>query len=185
MISRISRFLVAGAVCWCAVGSLTARAQDSAAVSAGEASSAPAARVSDILDVVLGPAGELTGVVLDVQGQPVPHTPVTLRQLGRPMGSCQADGEGRFVLTGVRGGVFQIEAAGTIKVCRVWVADTQPPSAQHNVLVIASGDVMRGQPLREARSVRWWITNPWVMATAVSAAIVVPIALTTDSKDAS
>jgi hypothetical protein len=185
MISRVARLLVASAVCWSAVGCFTASAQESAAVGDRAATSAQASRGSDILDVVLGPAGELSGAVLDAQGQAVPHALVTLRQLGRPVASCPANGEGRFVLTGVRGGVFQIEAAGTMKVCRVWVADTQPPSARHEVLMVASGDVMRGQQLREARSVRWWITNPWVMATAVSAAIVVPIALTTDSKDAS
>ena len=53
------------------------------------------------------------------------------------------------------------------------VPNTAPPAAQSAALLVSGSDVVRGQN----GGLVYWLTNPWVLAGLIAAAIAIPIAL--------
>ena len=139
-------------------------------------------RVNEITDVALGAEGVFAGQVLHAAGQPAEDIQVLLRQNGREVAVTRTDLHGNFAISGLRGGVVELTAGQSHGLYRLWVAQTAPPSAQRGVLVISERNVVRGQ---SQHGLLWWATNPWVLATAVSVAIAVPIALTNNQASGS
>ncbi len=127
-----------------------------------------------VTDVALQDGGTLVGQVVDQQGQPIPKTAVVLRQLDQEVASTATDASGQFQVTGLRGGMYQVAAGEGVASYRVWAPRTAPPSAQNSALIVAGSDVIRGQ---QSKGLVYWLTNPWVLATLVAAAITIPIAL--------
>jgi hypothetical protein len=98
-------------------------------------------------DVQLVEGGTLRGKVVDDQGMSLPDIPVVLTQLDREIARTTSDREGRFEVTGLTGGVYQIRAANGTRFCRLWAPRTAPPAATDGVLVVSNSEVIRGQTL--------------------------------------
>jgi len=80
------------------------------------------------------------------------------------MARTTTDERGLFVIEGVRGGSYNILVAGTA-----------PPTAREALLVVTPDPVALGQ---NAGGTFWrTVTNPWVSAGLIGAAVAVPIAL--------
>lgn len=96
------------------------------------------------LDVALSSSGVLEGQVVDAQGISREGVPVIVSRDGQEVAHTTTATEGRFVVTGLAGGLYTIEAEDASIACRAWVANTAPPVAQRGVLLVASETVERG-----------------------------------------
>jgi hypothetical protein len=147
------------------------------------ASPATAARTAPqvaVIDVALGQGGALRGQLVDAQGAPLSGATVSVQQNGREVTSTATDGQGNFAVSGLRGGVYQVATANSAGVYRLWAADTAPPAAQQQALLVSGGDAVRGQ----SQAARFF-TNPWVLAGLVGAAIAIPIAVSNSDRSSS
>ncbi len=142
------------------------------------ATSVPTDRESPVIDIALGDGGVLLGRVVDAQGAAVSGTTVSLQQGGQEVKRTQTDDQGRFAVTGLRGGVSQIVTAQGGGVLRLWASQTAPPSAEHAALVVSGNGVVRGQ---FGGGLLGFLANPWVIAAVVAVAVAVPLALDRDS----
>lgn len=124
------------------------------------------------MDVSLEENGLLFGMVVDPQGRPASGAAITVRQANREVVGLMADAEGRFAVTGLRGGTYEIATARTAGLYRLWVARTAPPSARPGVLIVDGGPQVRGQ-----QTMREFLTRPWVLTGVVAAAIAIPVAV--------
>jgi hypothetical protein len=129
-----------------------------------------------ISDVALGAGGSLHGQVVDTAGQPVSGTEVQAITGGQSVGKTTTDQEGKFHLTGLRGGLYQVSVADNRGVVvRAWSDGTAPPAARSAVLMVQGDTTVRGG--------FQMLANPWVLAGIAAAAIIIP--LTLDDDDAS
>ena len=136
---------------------------------------------SAVRDVALHDGGSLTGQVLDAAGTPVADTAVAVLEQGRPIASTQTGADGRFAMTGVKAGVYEVATSHGVTVCRLWAPRTAPPAAQADALVVHGDTVVRGA--QGGGGVIGFLSNPWVLGGIVAAAIAIPLAL--DDDDAS
>jgi hypothetical protein len=173
---------VAWAACLGMFVPCTARAEDLGPRPVQAGVPAGALRASAITDVALGFDGTLAGQVLHAAGQPAVDSPVALHQNGREVAAVRTDSRGNFAIRGLRGGVYEWSAGQSHGLYRLWAAQTEPPSAQRGVLIVAETNLARGQ---SPVGVLGYLMNPWVLATAASTAIAVPIALTNDKASSS
>jgi hypothetical protein len=136
----------------------------------------------NVIDVALQSSGVLRGVVVDQQGALLSKTEVKVWQKDQQITATITDEQGRFAVSNLRGGVYQITAAGGQGIYRVWAVSTAPPVAQPGAMVVAGHDLVRGQA---SSPVLRFFTNPWVLAGLVGAAIAIPIALSNDDDSTS
>lgn len=134
-----------------------------------------------VRDVALQAGGVLEGQVLDTQGQPVANAAVRAVGLGtraEQVRTAQADAAGRFQIAGLSGGVYRLETAQGLVICRLWAPNTSPPAAESSVLLVHGGETVRGN----LSSIGWlgWT----LIGLGVAAAIAIPLALH-DDDDAS
>ena len=149
------------------------------------------AGVATCVDVVLAPGGVLRGQVQTGQAAPCGAMELVLIQVGKESARTTTDRHGEFQLSGVRGGAYAVSAGGATMDVRLWAEGIAPPSARDALLVITRDDVLSGQspaasPGQGLDVTRgqdpggtFWrtVTNPWVSAGLIGAAIAVPIAL--------
>ena len=131
-----------------------------------------AGRSSIVGDVALTGDSVLYGHVIDAQGQPMEKTPVTLFDQDQRSWTTETGQHGRFEFTGLRGGVYQLVAAGGRASYRVWAPGTSPPTARQAVLVVADSEVVRGQ-----LGLTYLLCNPWFIVAAIGTAVTVPVAI--------
>lgn len=131
----------------------------------------------DIADVALTSGGVFSGQVVDAQGQPQAGSNVVVSQQQQVVATTTTDQNGQFSIRGLQGGVYQVASGQGMKLYRLWAPDTAPPGARQSALVVTGDQVVRGQG-----GLRYWLTNPWVLAVGVAAAIAVPIALSNREK---
>lgn len=137
---------------------------------------AESARASiNIMDVALDKDGNLLGQVLDLQGVPMAQTTVAVVQQGEVLATTQTDAQGRYTFAGMKTGFYQVVTDQGLTVCRVWTAETAPPSALTETLVVDGLQTVRGG--MNGRSWGSFLSNPWVLGGIVAAAIAVPLAL--------
>ena len=101
--------------------------------------------VSGVKDVALEQGGALRGQVISAQGVVLPGTRVSFLQNGRRVVEVSTDKQGRFVATGLSGGIYVVAAQGTGKLVRAWTAAAAPPAAAQGLLFVPLGDVTNGQ----------------------------------------
>ena len=124
-------------------------------------------------DVALDSAGYMHGRVIGGQGLPVADQAVVLGQMGREVAQTRTDATGRFRVGPLRGGTYHLSVGGHGRLVRAWAAQTAPPAARNVALVVARGDVVRGQmPLEE-----FFASDAVIVCGMVAAIIAVPIAL--------
>lgn len=140
-----------------------------------------------VADVALGHGGLLIGQVLSTEGRPLADTPVAVLYEGREIATAVSDANGRFAVSGLRGGSYSIVAGDTPGAFRLWAAGTAPPAAGSLAMVVVGNRVVRGQcrPGCNYGPVGGLLRNPWVIATLVGAAVAIPIALADDDDSAS
>jgi len=130
--------------------------------------------VSPILgnDVALAADGVLRGQLVSAQGRGLAGECVTVSHGGREVVSTMTGPEGFFEVRGLRGGVLSISAGETTAVCRAWTGAAAPPNAKDQVLLVAGQSQTLGQG-----GLRALLTNPWVIAGIVAAAIAIPVGI--------
>lgn len=134
-----------------------------------------------IRDVALQPGGVLNGQVLNEQATAQANSKVAVVHKGKPVTVAETDKDGRFVLTGLQPGVYELHLAAGGGAYRVWAPRTAPPAAEQSVLLVQDNRVVRG--LHQGAGHFGWLANPWVLAGIVAAAIAIPLAI--DDDDAS
>ena len=83
----------------------------------------------------------------------------------------RTNGQGRFSAGPLRGGTYHLQVGSRGSVVRVWKAGTAPPSGQDMALIVAGGDVVRGQmPLKDFLS-----SDMVVGAVLIGAIVALPI----------
>jgi hypothetical protein len=164
---RMNRLLCCSAITWACAGLLIPRL----AVASGPA---PTVARQAAQDIALADGGVLQGQVIDTANVAVPGCEVVLIKDGQEVARTRTDPEGRFALSGLRGGVYQVLASGGGGLYRLWSPRTAPPAARANAMVV-TGPVVRGQwGGGQALNL---LSNPWVVAGAATAGIAIPIAL--------
>jgi len=134
-------------------------------------------------DVALHANGVMVGQVVDGQGVAVAMTPVAISSAGKEVARTQSDSTGKFSVSGLKGGVYQVAAAGHQGVYRMWAPQTAPPAAQQGLMVVSQGDIVRGQHGHNGpfQGIASWISqHPIMTASIVAAGIALPIALSDD-----
>jgi hypothetical protein len=167
-------------------------------------SSAPFAHAENIrahsLDIALSQGGMLSGQVVNAEGQPLAGEAVVVKSGGKEIARCQSGKDGSFRIANLKGGSVEVAAVRVAGNCRLWAPGTAPPAAQTGLLVVAEGDVVRGQhmgrnvPGRSNRGgvrghggglLGLMIDHPLVTAGAVGAAIAIPLAVSNDESPSS
>jgi hypothetical protein len=148
-------------------------------------SSAIAARRSLVRDVELAGGGLLVGRLLDADGRPLADAPVSLLADSQVVATTRTDGSGVFAVAGLRGGVHEIAAGGSVQLCRLWMKDMAPPRSARSVEIVADPDVVRGQwgpPPGNGlvKQIKVLAANPFVVGGVVAAAVAIPVALSDD-----
>jgi hypothetical protein len=142
---------------------------------------APAKPVTGGNDIALRDGGLLVGQVLDAQGVVKANSPVSIRFANHEVVRTTTDKNGVFAAKGLRGGEYQLMTQEGISTCRLWAADTAPPSARPAALVV-SGEVVRGQgPV--GNWVTWMKAHPYITAGTIATAIAVPVILANTDDD--
>lgn len=131
-----------------------------------------------VRDVALRDGGYLTGQVLDAAGAPVAATPVAVVNQGRAVATALTGQDGRFTIVGVKAGVYEVATTKGVTVCRLWAPQAAPPSASPDALIVNGDTVVRGGV--GGGGVIGFLSNPWVLAGIVAAAIAIPLALDDD-----
>ncbi len=154
--------------------------------------STPAAAA--ISDIALRTGGLLVGQVVDQQGVAKAGTPVSIQFAGKEVVSTTTDANGVFAAKGIRGGQYELVTHQGGSPCRLWAADTAPPSARPAALIVSGDNIARGQvacgePVCENRRgpmhswLGWAQAHPYVVAGTVAAAIAIPLAMAGDDFD--
>lgn len=97
-----------------------------------------------IIDIELDRQGRLLGVLVDTNGKPEALKKIQLRQDKKLLAETKTDRNGRFLVSKLRGGVYQIVSKDQAAVVRVWSNGTAPPKSKNAVLLV-TGKVARGQ----------------------------------------
>lgn len=135
---------------------------------------------AEIRDIALQAGGALRGQVVDGQGQPCGLVAVRVVRASdqKPLAVVQTDAQGRFVVSGLTGGVYRVETPGGAAVYRLWAPNTAPPSATASALLIHGDSLVRGN----LGGIGWF---GWTLiGLGVAAAIAIPLVLD-DDDDAS
>ena len=136
-------------------------------------------------DVKLWAEGVLLGQVVDVEGQPVAGTVVTLREGEDKVGETKTDAQGYFSFRGLASRGYVVEAAGGLGMYRAWSQSVAPPSAQPGVLIVAGKTTVRAHFYHRHRrrgGYLWAVmaNHPYLTAALVGAAIAIPISVGDD-----
>ena len=134
---------------------------------------APTANRAVTVDVSLSADGLLRGQAVNAQGRPAPLTRVSVRQNDREVATATTDRNGHFLLPGLRVGTYQLVAGQASVTYRLWQAKMAPPSATRAVLIVVDGR----QVLAQQGPLGYWLSNPWIVAGLVAAAVAIPVAI--------
>jgi hypothetical protein len=141
-------------------------------------------RAASTIDVSLGTDGTLQGQVVLTNGQMAAGATMVLFERQERVAVVRADQRGQFSLPATGGNTnYQIAwqttngENGLIEV-RAWTSSAAPPHAKQELVLQSQINVIRGQ--YSSGGLGCFLTNPWVMAGLITAAIALPIALTND-----
>jgi len=124
-----------------------------------------------VQDIALGPGGVFRGQVIDQTGNGKAGASVIVRRDEAQIAATTTDLNGRFALSGQRGGVVLVDAADMTSVYRLWAPNTAPPAARDSALILDQ------QTLRGQSPITSLLCNPLVILGAVATAVAVPLAI--------
>jgi len=104
---------------------------------------APAA-VEKVIDIELDRQGRLLGALVDRNGKPEALKKIQIRQGKKLLAETKTDREGRFEVSKLRGGIYQVISKDQAALVRVWSNGTAPPKSKELVLLV-TGQATRGQ----------------------------------------
>lgn len=125
-----------------------------------------------VIDVQLGTDASLSGLVVDARNRPRVATVVTVLQGRRIVARGSTDDRGRFAITGMSGGLYQLNIEGTQRTCRAWVSGTAPRSAVVETRIVVNRPVVRGQESPVVRGQDGLFGDP-AISTGVTTALIV------------
>jgi hypothetical protein len=137
------------------------------------ATAPPSSHAPAVTDVALSAGGVLRGQVVDAGGRHIANVAVSVAYAGRAAANARTNSQGYFAVRGLRGGTYQVCAAGGGGVYRLWAENTAPPRASSGLLIFAGSDAVRGQDASWAA----WVSGPrlimfGVMGGAVTAGVI-------------
>jgi hypothetical protein len=133
-------------------------------------------------DVALRQGGVLVGQVVNQQGVAQANADVSIRYANHEVVRTTTDDNGVFAAKGMRGGQYQLMTEDGMSTCRLWAADTAPPSARPAALLVSGRNVARGQGMANGW-VTWMKAHPYLTAGTVATAVAVPLAIADDDDD--
>ncbi len=145
---------------------------------------ASGAEVPTSSDIALREGGLLVGQVVNSQGNAVVNAPVSIRYANHEVVRTASDERGVFAARGLRGGQYELLTEQGSSTCRLWAADTAPPSAKPSALLVSGNSMVRGQGAVQ-NGIGWMKTHPYLTGTAIAAAIAIPIAVSDDDDSGS
>jgi hypothetical protein len=98
-----------------------------------------------IKDVELTSNGVLYGQISTSQGKGIPNAVVHLRHQGAAVATAKSNAEGRFAISGVRGGAHEVVVGAVHSPVRLWSAGAAPKGAMKGIVVAAEETIIRGQ----------------------------------------
>ena len=108
----------------------------------------PAAEVvssTQAVDVALSATGTLEGQVVDTKGHSRGETAVEVCRGRLVVARVLTDTKGRYAVSNLPGGLYQVRVDGTETLIRAWAPGTAPRSASSRLQVVADATVVRGQ----------------------------------------
>jgi hypothetical protein len=108
-------------------------------------SAAQVSASAQAVDVALSATGTLSGAVVDTRGHARGKTAVEVRRGRRLVARALTDANGRYAVSNLPGGLYQVRVDGTETLVRAWAAGTAPRSAAKKLPVIADAPIVRGQ----------------------------------------
>lgn len=111
----------------------------------GTQSEQPAEHQSIMQDVKLQAEGILTARIVDMQGNPVVGEHVSVMFRGKEIAAVVSDEDGFASASGLRPGLHAIVTPTGTTACRLWNADTAPPTATSVPAVVSDAEIIRGQ----------------------------------------
>jgi len=104
-----------------------------------------------------------------------------VRRNGEELASVLTDTEGGFLVSGLGGGVLELEVSGRTTACRVWYPGTAPPVARKAILLVTADAVQLGQ--REFGTLLH--SDPALLGLFLAAAILVPVIISSATSSSS
>ncbi len=98
-----------------------------------------------IKDIELSADGTLYGQIAAAQGRPVADAVVQLRYQGVAVAATKSNAEGRFAISGVRGGAHEVAVGALRSPVRLWAKGTAPKGAKTGLVITSKQTVVRGQ----------------------------------------
>jgi hypothetical protein len=98
-----------------------------------------------IKDIELSADGTLYGQVAASEGRPVSNAVVQLRYQGKPVAAAKSNTEGRFAISGVRGGAHEVVIGALRTPVRLWATKTAPKGAKPGLVIVSKQTIVRGQ----------------------------------------
>ncbi len=130
-----------------------------------------------IADVAMHNGDVLLGVLVDPQGLPIAQKSVSIYRGQTLLGQTTTDKDGRWAVSGLSAGTYQVVSGEYAVACRLWTAGAAPPSAQGGLLLVDGPEALRGQNA-------WGgvFSSPIFWALVLATAITVPIAVSNNKK---
>lgn len=100
---------------------------------------------AQVTDIALSATGELHGIVVRPDGQPISAEIVRVSHNGKQIAAARSGVDGRYVIKGLRPGTHHVKALNKEQVCRLWQAETAPPAAKKGLITTQASTVVRGQ----------------------------------------
>jgi hypothetical protein len=126
------------------------------------------------VDIELTRQGSFFGTVFDQNGVHQTGKMVQLRaHQGHVVSSTISNPNGQFVLSGLRGGTYVIDAGDSTTPCRLWVNGTAPPTAQPSLNVMQQQQqTVRGQlghaaAIRTLGAIAFWGGTIWAITAII------------------
>ncbi|MCP4172601.1 MAG: carboxypeptidase regulatory-like domain-containing protein [Fuerstiella sp.] len=98
-----------------------------------------------IKDIQLSADGTLYGQVAAPEGRPISEAIVQLKYQGSPIAATKSNTDGRFAISGVRGGAHEVVIGALRTPVRLWARGTAPKGAKPGLVIVSKNTVVRGQ----------------------------------------
>jgi hypothetical protein len=121
-------------------------------------------------DIALGDGGTFRGQLIDSQRVPRSGVRIELRRGLRQVGQAVTGRAGRFVMTGLHGGLYQLITPQSSRLVRLWTSSAAPPSARQDTLFLVPRTLVRGQSPRPYR----FSSNAMLLGALVVAGATIP-----------